>query len=304
MILYLGDTSELFASRVTAQHSQSRLCTNDNISTVIDTDVIYTSLDDVTHENFIKLCLIADSVVVDDRAPREVKDFYNLFFTDNKISDVASLLDSCRLVDFRKTGKPQMWAAGCSYTSAVGVEDHQRWADKLAEKLKKQVSILAAPRASIPWAADQLLRSDIRSGDQIFWMLTTTHRIDYFSEDNQAIKIWPEINKNELDRDEYSLMMKVLTHKWNVYLAVKTISQVINYCTKIGARLYIGQALRNDITTDRTLIKLLRQYPNFIVDFSMELQYNKFMLDIGTDKQHPGPNTHSKIAEVFYKYVF
>lgn len=299
MILFLGDTSGEFAHRVKDKYPNAILVTDESMP-VDDNGVVYTSQEDVSLENFIKLCQRSNKVHCDVTASPTIKEFYKLFFDTNE----DSILDSCILEDARKTDETQIWALGCSYTSAVGVEQDQRWANRLAQKLNRNVSVLAAPRASIPWAGDQLLRSDVRKGDQVFWMLTTAHRIDYFSEDNQAVKIWPEIDPKELGRDEYSIMSKVLTHRWNVYLAVKTIKQAINYCNKVGATIHIAQAMRNDFETDRTLINTLKQHPGFIVDFSMELQYNKFMKDLGTDGQHPGPLTHNKIAEVFYKYVF
>lgn len=299
MIVFLGDTSGEFAHRVKDKYPNARLVTNDTMP-LTPNGVMYTSQDDITLENFILLCQQAERVYCDVTASETIKGFYQLFFETNQ----DTICDSLQLEDQRKTDEAQIWTLGCSYTSAIGVDKDQRWPNRLAQKLNRNVSVLAAPRASIPWAGDQLLRSDVRKGDQVFWMLTTAHRIDYFSEDNQAVKIWPELDPKELGKDEYSIMSKVLTHRWNVYLAVKTIKQAINYCNKVGATIHIAQAMRNDFETDRTLINTLKQHPGFIVDFSMELQYNKFMKDLGTDGQHPGPLTHNKVAEVFYKHVF
>lgn len=299
MIVFFGDTSGEFAHRVKDKYPNATLATNDTMP-VDDNSVVYTSQEDITLENFILLCQQAERVYCDITASEMIKDFYQLFFETKQ----DTVCDSLQLEDQRKADQAQIWALGCSYTSAVGVEQDQRWANRLAQKLNKNVSVLAAPRASIPWASDQLLRSDIRKGDQVFWMLTTAHRIDYFSEDDKAVKIWPEMEPRELDKDEYSIMSKVLTHRWNVYLSVKAIQQAINYCDKVGATIHIAQAMRNDKQTDQSLITQLKKHSGFVVDFSMELQYNKFMLDLGTDGQHPGPITHNKIAEVFYKYVF
>ena len=200
------------------------------------------------------------------------------------------------------------WAVGCSYTSSVGVTDEERWANKLAEKLNSPVSVLAKPAASIPWAADQILRSDIRAGDTVFWLLTTTARIDYFSESYEQVKVHPNLSVYKEDRDEIKklntledrILKQLLTFKWPTYLAIKSILQVKNYCSKIGARLILGQCLINDEETDQALLELLHKDPDFILEFSLNVQRGKFDLDLGTDAVHPGPKTHQYIAEKFY----
>lgn len=333
MILYLGDNSEKFARSVTDKFSEAILCTDDNIDKVIDYNFLYTSICDVNRKNFSRLCLAAEKVnLYDDWVDIDLKtetrtifgllsrsdisgpeketiDFYNLFFNDIGNATVDGIISASRLVDQRKTDHKQIWAMGCSYTSSIGVEDHERWAVKLAEKMGYPVSILAAPGANITWAADQLLRSDVRPGDTVFWLLTGVCRIDYFSESDKGIRIYPTIKdweQNQVDflgNYEYSMLMKLLTHKWNSYLAIKSILQIINYCKKLDVNVYFGQGIRNDPTTDNVMIKSLKQYPNFILPFSIELYYNNFMLDRGTDNEHPGPKTHEKIAEDFYKYV-
>ena len=301
MKLYVGDGSTEFANWVTELEPKATLATNQNIIKWGDSRVLYTSNIDVTHINFLKLILQADEVFLYPDSPKELSDFCSLFL-DNK----KPKFDGLELVDERHTVPgidSQIWAMGCSYTSAVGVTDQERWPTQLAKRLNKPVTVLAAPRASISWAADQLLRSNLVQGDTVFWMLTTAHRIDYYSEQDKAVKIWPEIDPSELDPSEYDLMMKVITHKWMVSQSIKSIVQVVNYCNLLGVDLYIGQAMRNDRETDKLLINGLNDSPNFIVDFSMELFYDAFMLDLGTDDQHPGPKTHTKIAEVFYKNV-
>jgi hypothetical protein len=330
MILYLGDESEKFAKSIIDQHADAILCTDDNIDDVINNKFLYTSICDVNRVNFSRLCLAAEKVNLyedwsdidlkketntifglwsNPSIEKETTNFYNLFFNDIGNSTVDAITNACKLVDQRKTDDKQIWAVGCSYTSSIGVEDHERWAIKLAEKMNKPVSILALHGSNITWAADQLLRSDIRSGDTVFWLLTGVCRIDYFSESDRSVRIYPTIKDWEqeqvdyLGNYEYSMLMKLLTHKWNVYMSIKSISQVINYCKQLNVDLYFGQGIRNDPTTDNVLIKILKQYPNFILPFSVELYYDNFMLDIGTDDCHPGPKTHIKIAEDFYKYV-
>ena len=48
-------------------------------------------------------------------------------------------------------------------------------------KLNLPVSTLAQGGTSIFWAADQILRSDIRKDDIVIFMLTSTHRFPYYT---------------------------------------------------------------------------------------------------------------------------
>jgi hypothetical protein len=318
MKLYLGDTSDNFALWALDQDPSASLGTNDNFNVIISkNDNIYTSMMDTSRENIIKLCLIADQIIVydqqweDTNLEIETKKFTDMFFSNVPNEFYNHLNKALTLNDVRKTDKRQLWAIGCSYTSSIGVEDHQRWAVKLSQKMQQPVSILAFPGASINWAADQILRSDIRSGDTIVWLLTTMHRIDYYSESDHSVKVHPNLSVYKEDKDEilklsdseYKLLMRALTLKWNVYSSFKAIQQVIVYCEKLGAKLILGQCLRNDLETDSALVSLLKSHPGFVTSFSIQLYYNNFILDLGTDNMHPGPFTHEYIAEEFYKHL-
>jgi hypothetical protein len=125
------------------------------------------------------------------------------------------------------------------------------------------------------------------------------------------VKVHPNLSVYKEDKDEilklsdseYKLLMRALTLKWNVYSSFKAIQQVIVYCEKLGAKLILGQCLRNDLETDSALVSLLKSHPGFVTSFSIQLYYNNFILDLGTDNMHPGPFTHEYIAEEFYKHL-
>jgi hypothetical protein len=318
MKLYLGDTSDNFASWVLDQDPSAMLGTNDNLRLILsNNNNVYTSLMDVSRANIIELCLAADQIILyndkweDTDLERETKIFIDRVFGNTENEFYNHLNTALILNDIRKTEKPQLWAVGCSYTSSVGVGDDQRWAVKLADKIQRPVSILAYPGASITWAADQILRSDIKSGDTVAWLLTTMHRIDYYSESDHTVKIHPNLSVYAEDKDEilklsdseHKLLMRSLALKWHVYLSFKAIRQVINHCEKLNAKLILGQCLQNDIDTNSALLSLLKFHPGFVLKFSAQLYYDTFMLDLGTDNLHPGPITHEYIAEEFYKHL-
>jgi hypothetical protein len=63
----------------------------------------------------------------------------------------------------------QLWIAGCSVTAGVGVSPDQRFAVLIAENFGGQFVDLAKGGSSIEFAADQILRSNIRNGDWVIW---------------------------------------------------------------------------------------------------------------------------------------
>jgi hypothetical protein len=146
MKLYLGDTSDNFALWALDQDPSASLGTNDNFNVIISkNDNIYTSMMDTSRENIIKLCLIADQIIVydqqweDTNLEIETKKFTDMFFSNVPNEFYNHLNKALTLNDVRKTDKRQLWAIGCSYTSSIGVEDHQRWAVKLSQKTTKKI---------------------------------------------------------------------------------------------------------------------------------------------------------------------
>jgi hypothetical protein len=95
-----------------------------------------------------------------------------------------------KLSDVRKTDQPQLWVSGCSYTIGVGVQYNQRYGQLLADQLNLPVSFLSENGSSITWAADQILRSDLRENDILVWGLTSLPRINYFK-NNEVHHVCP-----------------------------------------------------------------------------------------------------------------
>ena len=94
------------------------------------------------------------------------------------------------LVDQRKKQNKQMWVAGCSISHGTGVGIKQRYGELLSNALGLESSFLTRPGSAIDWSADQILRSDIRSGDIVIWGITGWRRITYIHEH----KLLPGIN--------------------------------------------------------------------------------------------------------------
>ena len=186
--------------------------------------------------------------------------------------------------------KPPLWIAGCSMSSAVGVNDDQRWSHLLAEELDLEEVNLAYPGQSIWYSADQLLRSDIRKGDIVVWQLTATSRVNVIENDELVgVPIKKAIHSE--------ICNKYFTPEWygsdtKKILDLRYIAQVQKVMEKIGARLYLVNMM-----ADSWINRLLDNDDAF-------LTFNKLMYkDLGTDKQHPGPLQHQEYAKQITKVI-
>ena len=78
----------------------------------------------------------------------------------------------------KESNKPSLWVAGCSWSSAMGVETDERCGHLVAKELDLEEINLAIGGGSIWDASDQILRADIQKGDIVVWGLTSLGRVD------------------------------------------------------------------------------------------------------------------------------
>jgi hypothetical protein len=197
-----------------------------------------------------------------------------------------------KLIDFRKSDTNQLWVAGCSTTAGVGVNDNQKYASLLSQKLNVPYSLLAEDSSSISWAADQILRSNIKENDIIVWGLTNENRFQYFTDTVQHILAgrYPEFNS--------TVDIKHLDDSNLKYRNLTSIYQVVNYCAQTSSKLIIAG------------IHISWEFAYYLKDLSCYLHLNNFWgindhdmyLDFGSDHMHPGPKTHEWYAgKIFNK---
>lgn len=208
-----------------------------------------------------------------------------------------SLTDAIPLVDHRKCAGPQLWNVGCSISHGVGVSEQEKYGQLLSNELSMACSFLTRRGSAIDWAADQILRSDIRANDIVIWGLTSPERITYVH-DNKLLKgvtmtsysLVPEY-KNIVDPSN-------LYSQNTIYKHIYAIKQVINYCNKINAHLVLVELSTGNQSLQR-ILKLLTDYVKvgYEYNFDNSVITVKF-LDLGTDNQHPGPQQHIKYKEI------
>lgn len=304
--LFVGDVGEYLANIAQQHNGDAKLITAKNYKN-IRAGTYYTSIGDLATEEKFSLVLKQADVIIysppeiwsapESKLHTEYWISVMRAFEDKKVVNAdhlkLPLLNKfLQLADSRKTQSPQLWISGCSITHGVGVEKSERYGQLVADRLNMPASFLTAPGSSIAWSADQLLRSDLRTGDIVVWGLTTVGRISWF-QDNTELK---HINIYTYIKDPGFDNHVKITRIWEqdrTYDAITKIHQVINFCAKLGAKLYLAGILVD-------LRRYSLDFENFIPFYhgvKEKYEDNQF-LDIGTDSErHPGPLTHQWYAD-------
>ena len=331
--IYIGDTSKNLAAAARAADPTAFLIDHSNFKEFLDSpkdnSTVYTSLGDLPkiptetkkvskYDNAVYSLLdLADNIYycppnvwADDKTidltdvtnslqglteyilyefKQQKNNVYNL-----NLSNYSSL-EYTELVDARKTNNQQLWISGCSFSHGVGVDTNQRYGQLLANSLELPVSFLTKGSSSIPWAVDQLVRSDVCSGDIVVLGLTSEHRFPYWTNNNA---VWHVCANQPFDQSEYlsftnlsaNMVDRLITDSNCVYQSVIRIHQLVNFCRKLDIKLLILGLLASP-----TLALHLKDIPEFI-------NYRNFKLpnstvDLGTDNAHPGPLQHQLYAD-------
>lgn len=177
----------------------------------------------------------------------------------------------------------QLWIAGCSISAGVGVETTQRYAHLLSKYFNLQFVDLSKRGSSMEFAADQILRSDVRSGDFVIWGLTSEYRALVWNRKTQrgySINLHTFDYKNTNRADD-------IVDETRLYKSVISFAQVENFCKKIGAHL-----IAVPIICTEALQLLLHDHKCYY-----QLPYQPCFIDLGTDNVHPGPQQHQWYAD-------
>ena len=198
----------------------------------------------------------------------------------------------------RTTNDPVLWVAGCSVSSAVGVEPNERWGHYVSNYFNLPEVNIAKGGTSITFAADQILRSDIRRGDRVIWGLTSVARVDFVSSEGAYVSCGITQAKERNVFDLYTIDYFDSPTQHIQY--TKAVKQVVNFCQKIGADL----VLANMLCDSKPVVDYLKQLPNYVsCSDELGLYSESDFIDLGTDGMHPGPLQHKDFAEEIIKFI-
>jgi len=322
LILFVGDCNEELSEEAKAYDSSAFLIQNSNYKKILkqfekkldQTIVAYTSMADLpkvteTLSFFYEILNIASKIFYrppetwsDEDSESEFHSMqrlteYYLFNIQCKKNNVNGLnLDhwtkKCNFLKLQDTPTEPgntLWVAGCSITEGVGVDIENRYANYLSQSLQRSLVMLGKGGTGNEFAADQILRSDIKSTDIVVWGLTSEFRsTEWDSKNNDILNINPynfeESEKGNLDG------MSIGTR---LYKSITSINQVINFCRKVGCLLYIFPILPSE-----NLVLQICNYPEFC-----SLLHRSVFIDLGSDNSHPGPKQHAWYAEEMLKHI-
>jgi len=168
-------------------------------------------------------------------------------------SQICDLPDFLNPTEPRKTEDPQIWVVGCSYTNGHGLADRNtRFGQLFANELNMPVSFLTMNGASNQWAADQILKSDIRTNDIVFWGITGVARSTLYTKErpwpitiNMLDKEIPVYKQFILDNRKIAPMRRMITEEFllsdhSFYETVNHVDQVYNYLKKLNTKFLLG----------------------------------------------------------------
>lgn len=295
--LFVGDVDIELSLEAKKLSKNAKLVTLNNYSN-LSQGVHYCSLGDLKNEsNFTQVLQQADRIIYfppkqwSNNKMREITEKilgYFLLYSNNvenfNPSFEFNLVDMLAMADKRKVKTKQIWIAGCSISHGIGVSPNERYGFLLGEKINLPVSWLTKPGSSIAWAADQIIRSDIKENDIVFWGITSPDRCDIWSGHDRLL------GKNNYDFSEY-FTKKFIVSDTLFYNSITAVHRVIKYCCSIKAKLICATLLPG-------LELSLKNCKNFINLYGIHKE--KF-IDLGNDNFHPGSNSHKFYAEKFFE---
>jgi hypothetical protein len=234
------------------------------------------------------------------------------------------------LTDYRKTQTlPQFWIAGCSYASGDELDNQElRYGQLVADHYGWKYSFLSRAGSSIDFAADQIIRSDIRKGDVVIVGLTGIERYTWFISNRQvhvtlglerSIKLRP----NDFKGGDIKLLSKIRVDDARINFAERAVNQIVAQCKKSDATLVLMVHEHLSLPENATrFTKFLSQFDCFL-DLTSKMRkkyqlgfhcvepkndgvvYDSLtgMIDLANDRKHPGPMTHRAWADIIIDFV-
>ena len=302
LTLFVGSNNINLAKEALLSDASAYLITQDNLHQN-HTGVCYTSIGDLGNlNNFSLLLRQADTIIYipnpswtkDQKIKKDterywVEEYLYLFSFDPSKKIVNAPIGylptnndlMLSLNDQRKNNKKHLWVSGCSTSYGFYVHTNERYANLLAGKLNIPLSMLAKPGASNPYAADQILRSDIRKNDIVVWGITCYARATYY-DDEHADLVNQTINSPNLSKNIDFLSPTLL------YASVISVHQVLNFCRKIGAKIILL-----GIHPDPEFATYLKNIPEYVhANGFYGAGPNDLYIDLAADNHHPGPLMH------------
>ena len=267
----------------------------------------HTSVEDLFCENISIACSNANEIIIVNLDTVNITN-NNCFSYGRLFNELSRHTDKVKnftlnkefnfLKNTRTTNTPVLWTAGCSVTAGSAIAHNERWGTLVSGSLNLPEVTLSSGGTSILWSADQILRSDIQEGDVVVWGLTNVPRVEVA--DNWNFRSITVVAYPFTKKEQQYWNLDYFESESQVLLALRNILQVINFCQKAKATLYLANIL--DVSW---LSVMLKKFKNFI-DLTQDLPINGNtidFIDLGWDNSHPGPEQHRQYAIKIYNFI-
>lgn len=302
--VYLGDVTE-YLSHVAQAHDRNASLITDRDLDTISAGTYYTSVADMGGLYQLGTLLQKCQKIIYAPPPggqwsggammkKWTEDYLKIFSARTTVENFPIERLQLDNIAHRQTDSQQLWVAGCSISHGLGVQPGEKYGQLLANKLDTPVTFLTAPGSSVTWAADQILRADIKPKDIVVWGLTSHLRLPYY-EKGKIFHVNARFYENN---PEFSnkISPDSLLSQDSFYKALTSVYQVINFCKKTQASLLIASLLDNEI------IHCLTDFADKIMLYNLwGREPQERYLDLGSDGEHPGPITHEFYANEIYQ---
>ena len=193
------------------------------------------------------------------------------------------------LSDRRASNLKQLWIVGCSFAYGSYIAKKERFGQLLSEKLQLPVSFLTVPGSSIQWAADQILRSDIRKNDIVVWALTGSARLPFIDNTWKLNHLTATNFQNFENRSVY-FKEQLLVSNHMIYDSLVHIEQVINFSHKVNFELVLCLMPCNLPAHNLIMENYISSLQNGLIMYDPH-DLLRF-IDYAGDGVHPGPKQH------------
>lgn len=300
--LFVGDVDSSLASHALQFDSKACLLTASNCEQLVESGTYYTCIADLESlDKFFSVCSNARKIfyypppVWTSLEQKQYTEMVLAYVSQSTVVHNVDLISSeyqFLKQDFLSADRcsegQQLWFAGCSITHGIGVDPTQTFKHLLEQHYCLPSSDLSCPSSSIIWQSDQICRSDIRSGDKVFWGVTGNFRLPVIQNQKLVHLMAGSYNTEPVLLNEFPI--EILSHASTVYHNVLAVRRAENFCKKVGAEI--------------VMLGVLYDWDNLFLNyqvpcFKQSVSWPNGWADLGNDNAHPGPQQHQLFAKEF-----
>jgi len=176
---------------------------------------------------------------------------------------------------------PMLWVFGCSHSHGVGLKvGEKNYGQWLSQELDLPLKLITKPGSSLAWSYRHLLHSCIKPQDTVVWQLTLPGRLSSFN--------GKHVEEIVLSLSQDRKLVDSITETQLYFNQLNMLNTGVRYLKTVNCRFVIIAI--TPMGRDYNYVSEYIKHPEFCSIYGSGL-------DVGTDRQHPGPLSHQAIAQ-------